>query len=1012
MKKLILFFMFFLSLTLLYAQKETQTLPNENEHNLSPNGLFDKVFDHYGNNYKLSDVLIGQEVRGDNNQIVRSTNPAPMTCGYYDLYFETGSGMEDISNPIHVERRNVLCRVLTDLSNFINSPLTTNGLNNKVNIWVRNINNVITAPESPNGVLGLASSFYTMPYNNVAGFGGIVDNEIWKTIHLGRDSYTNVVSPLMSTGISVGQSGIFYHGMMAFNFSDSAISWNTDLTVTSFPNNYDLYTVILHEMTHALGFASLLNSNGLSKFGTGYNYFSRYDTRLKNNPNTQFLINKQTNACGSMYNYVFNNAINTSVLQPTSNACNNKVRYVGLSNVPVHTPTAFSPPSSLSHFEGVCVSPNPSFVMESAIGMNVIRRFLKPQERNVLGDLGYSVNTSYGVSTTYQGTTTYTGALSGINVAGMNDGISSNGVYTYINNANTNIQIVNILSNDTNATGFECLEDIYYPSSSLSTTSGNTSTIINFSSSEEGLHLLRYVPINGSQKGNLSYIYIYVINNTNCAIPSTCNLVLNGDFEQFSSIPNNFGQVSNACGWINASLGSPDYCHADTPLNWIGVPCNDGGGQADNIISNKGYVRFYDNANVNNNNTLFSENFVTKLATPLQPNTEYQLSFDVSLIEGVSRFRMKSQAYLSTTLSISSGYYIPISNPQMLFVNPTYSNISDGWERIIFTIPARPIAGEQYLYLGALLKAVSPLTDPNVEPNCNYNLTPLPYPGQSFTSTGYYLDNVSLIPLDFTITLPENICLNESINDLSNYLNAVPFSGTFSGNGVTGNTFNATVAGIGVHTIAYTYTNSSGCSVTIYSQIEVLSLDDPDCSNNCPDNLIFSSTESSTLITYNTSNFIETNTNYLVNSASDVTLKAGNFIVIKPESQINSGSQFFARIENCDGSQTGKMSNTFVKTTKKSKPKPFSENNRSSDSIESFEISGLIIYPNPSKDLINITTSLNAELQINIFDMLGKEVVNAKVSDNKLNVSFLTSGVYIIKINEEGKTASRKLVIN
>ncbi|MGL5891093.1 MAG: T9SS type A sorting domain-containing protein, partial [Bacteroidia bacterium] len=45
-------------------------------------------------------------------------------------------------------------------------------------------------------------------------------------------------------------------------------------------------------------------------------------------------------------------------------------------------------------------------------------------------------------------------------------------------------------------------------------------------------------------------------------------------------------------------------------------------------------------------------------------------------------------------------------------------------------------------------------------------------------------------------------------------LTATPAGGTFSGPGVSGNTFSPTVAGIGVHTLTYAYTDSLGCSAT------------------------------------------------------------------------------------------------------------------------------------------------------------------------------------------------------
>jgi hypothetical protein len=48
-----------------------------------------------------------------------------------------------------------------------------------------------------------------------------------------------------------------------------------------------------------------------------------------------------------------------------------------------------------------------------------------------------------------------------------------------------------------------------------------------------------------------------------------------------------------------------------------------------------------------------------------------------------------------------------------------------------------------------------------------------------------------------------------------------PSGGTYSGAGVNGNLFNASVAGAGTHTISYTYTNSNGCSGTVSNPLIV-----------------------------------------------------------------------------------------------------------------------------------------------------------------------------------------------
>jgi hypothetical protein len=75
------------------------------------------------------------------------------------------------------------------------------------------------------------------------------------------------------------------------------------------------------------------------------------------------------------------------------------------------------------------------------------------------------------------------------------------------------------------------------------------------------------------------------------------------------------------------------------------------------------------------------------------------------------------------------------------------------------------------------------------------------------------------------------------------------------------------------------------------------------------------------------------------------------------------------------------------------------------------QINGLKMYPNPAKNNLFIETALNSDINVSIVNMLGKEVVNANVVNNTVNVSNLTSGIYIVKITEEGKTSTKKLII-
>ncbi|MCF6129251.1 T9SS type A sorting domain-containing protein [Flavobacterium sp. AS60] len=80
--------------------------------------------------------------------------------------------------------------------------------------------------------------------------------------------------------------------------------------------------------------------------------------------------------------------------------------------------------------------------------------------------------------------------------------------------------------------------------------------------------------------------------------------------------------------------------------------------------------------------------------------------------------------------------------------------------------------------------------------------------------------------------------------------------------------------------------------------------------------------------------------------------------------------------------------------------------------VKNNNITGLRVYPNPvSNGTLFIETAANAEKTVTVFDVLGKQVLNTTTSDNTVNVSALHTGVYIVNITEEGKTASRKLVI-
>ena len=58
-----------------------------------------------------------------------------------------------------------------------------------------------------------------------------------------------------------------------------------------------------------------------------------------------------------------------------------------------------------------------------------------------------------------------------------------------------------------------------------------------------------------------------------------------------------------------------------------------------------------------------------------------------------------------------------------------------------------------------------------------------------------------------------------------------------------------------------------------------------------------------------------------------------------------------------------------------------------------------------------IKSADDGDKQIEIFDVLGKKVFAKRISKNFAYIASLKSGVYILRVTENNKTAVRKLVI-
>ena len=88
-------------------------------------------------------------------------------------------------------------------------------------------------------------------------------------------------------------------------------------------------------------------------------------------------------------------------------------------------------------------------------------------------------------------------------------------------------------------------------------------------------------------------------------------------------------------------------------------------------------------------------------------------------------------------------------------------------------------------------------------------------------------------------------------------------------------------------------------------------------------------------------------------------------------------------------------------------------------SVEEFEADRIFaIYPNPADNEITIqsvSNILNAGAKIELHDMLGRRVINetlrSTVEEQKINVSSLNEGVYLLKVSSENFSTTKKIVV-
>lgn len=511
------------------------------------------AIDQFGTVYSPSDLMQDQSLSGARSG-ASTCQAGHFTLCFQDVEMNRNYGFDD---PITgSQRRNIVCQVFSDLSQLVQSPIGAGGVR---------INVAASEGTDPNGftvnVLAPSAGAVASVINIVGFPSGITHSMVWKALVGGIDPYNGLTA--------FGFTNTSFHGLIRVNFQNVDFHLvnfvNTSQAVPS--NELDLYSAVLHEAVHLLGFYSLIdadNNNQSFYAPNGSNgYYSRYDLELDfiQGVNTIPLITYSPPYATAPTNLALNNA-------PSN--CDYSVNFNGNTNnnQPVYMPGAADwSGSGLSHLNCDAGHPtgcatNNGYIMNTCLSGGAAQRHLHQREVSMLCDLGYQVNLNafFGSNSAATGEfdnfEQYTGCSSQLCLpVGQADAASTTAGVA------VSIPETTLLNNDGNATSIHPF--------SFEVLGGNAVGTVTFGSGNftftpsllfSGTAVVRYLPMCNGVPGAFTFIVINVesLPLNNCNSPANaCNLICHGDMEDKTSFRQNSGFSISFNGAV--SVSSPDF---------------------------------------------------------------------------------------------------------------------------------------------------------------------------------------------------------------------------------------------------------------------------------------------------------------------------------------------------------------------------------------------------------------------------------------------------------------------
>ena len=522
-------------------------------HTANSQNLDSIYFDRFGNTYDIE----------DSTSAIYSYSSAP---GYFSV-------LSDLPNAY----RGVVDSVLADFSNIVQRRTNYTECGDPISKNLVNLK-IISAPDSP-FLMAASPVWANFYYSCATGSFPMTTSNPYQILNYGRPS------------IFTGTDAILY--------VNTNVVWNLNFTNGPNSNEYDLRSVLLHELLHIFGFATLIKSNGLGTPMIGYDIYDHYLYYDKGNGPEKVILGDCMENCWSL-----NPDITDFYKLVVDNCVGNNTTTLGISS-PLITPlnginsyTNQDPFNNyVAHLHPHCQNSNPDFIMQPTISAGERKIDITPEEIDIICMLGYNISTCDGCF---------------IGVGSEPFGVEFTKCCTKIfssclNSADT-ISFDDLLCNDEEG-ATKTITDFYsqYNSNEISFNADYISKTITITPKVPGAFRIYYTVTSCDCKQSNSYFDIYGYTCLNCSSVNPCtNLICTNGFEEFKD-----GQSFESL----LSLGGNIYFTILKPTSNSPDICN---------YQNNKYLHL---ANVSTNPDPFIEGISLKLQAPIRQNNDVSVSF-------------------------------------------------------------------------------------------------------------------------------------------------------------------------------------------------------------------------------------------------------------------------------------------------------------------------------------------------------------------------------------------------